>query len=371
MNDRPYYSQYPGGASEHIDIHKDLDPITHLPTIDKLRINGIDEDHIFREIFKNIEGIDIKDPVFYSKKCYLWKGSVYSHPKSKFKTASFPLLSTSVYRHIYQTVFNIKLHKWDYLCHQCVQITGQHNQGLCVNPLHLALGCSKKNGRDRTFHSIIINLLEDTDIYCFVHSKFFFRTGTQRYFNLTKEERLIVEELISNNDFDISSLNDCKCNYLSEKSRKKIYDNIKVNLLDRSDIYCFKHNKFLSRTSTNRKFVMNDEERKNFQQIFLDNELKIDPLEKCRCQSKSKIRKIDNDDCDPRIYIEIKPREFIDFPNFLIHNEELYLKPVSESLNQNIVMSDKEVSKPIVDDKNILEIDFDKKMDDFIKSMPF
>ena len=91
-NDRPYYSKYPGGATQHIDIHKDLDPITHLPIIDILRINGIDKDHIFSELFKNIEGIDIQNPVFESKKCYLWKGSIYLHPKSKFKTAFFPLL---------------------------------------------------------------------------------------------------------------------------------------------------------------------------------------------------------------------------------------------------------------------------------------
>lgn len=145
---------------------------------------------IFENFLNNIEGIDVKNPVFYENKCNLWTGAK-QHKTENFKGGNHGYFNLKInskdfktfgaHRLMYILAYGIpedmasprdpcpcgeqntkailkgSIKTYGSCCrkvvrHNCKEISGEDYDGQCVNPLHLKLGTQSENQHDIRKH---------------------------------------------------------------------------------------------------------------------------------------------------------------------------------------------------------------------------
>ncbi len=141
-----------------------IESITHIH-IQNLNLNP--------EIEYMLSNLTNFNQMFRADRCNVWTGDIRYKKRYKSPYCPFLPLSHSVYRHIYESVFCIRLiRRSDILRHMCPLITGEFNSGLCCNPLHLRIGTHKENRNDILVHDLVRELLlhKTHPHFCFQHN---------------------------------------------------------------------------------------------------------------------------------------------------------------------------------------------------------
>lgn len=117
-------------------------------------------------VYNLIEWLDMLgvEHTISTQSCCLWKGKT-----SLWEGYNRP--TRPIGKYLFEIIFGIPVPPQITLRHMCPLFTGQHNKGLCCNPLHLRLGTHEENMRDKITHNIISSLLKNhhTSDVCFVH----------------------------------------------------------------------------------------------------------------------------------------------------------------------------------------------------------
>lgn len=198
-----------------LDINKDIDSISGLSLVKKIRVNT--DRFNFLNLCEHINNIDISDPVFCVDQCYLWNGLIKGSKKYKSPWVQ----DCNVKRHIFQICYNIKLSSSEVLRHMCPVLLGEFNTGMCVNPLHMTIGTQKQNMRDKFVHQLFFDILNSNfiDYFCFKHNTHAF--DYYKYLHLFEKNALdkLVEKRTCKVDYDT-----CRCTSCSS-TFARIYEN--------------------------------------------------------------------------------------------------------------------------------------------------
>jgi len=136
-----------------------------VPKCQKWYLNK-NEELYSKSFLDKVDGIDTKDPVFVSNQCNIWTGATYEtngYMRGKYNPG------TPIDAHRYMFLLTYGIPKSDtpndspcpcgsgkifkqcckiVIRHRCIQFTGENNQGVCVNPLHLCIGDTLANMHD-------------------------------------------------------------------------------------------------------------------------------------------------------------------------------------------------------------------------------